>query len=329
MPGGKMADQVIGGVDRKSLQALRQQLAEERKTTRALQRQLASEVELARRAAAETVKARAEREQYRRVLAAAVANEKQALARAEEAAEAVERLEEELRQAILERGTAGGRADELELRMQELYESHRRDMNEIQDRSWSETEEHKRELQTLVYDKGRAVGQARELLARVTHAVPASSRILRARARVCLAAAAACLILALAFLPDLLVGLISPEASHLLAQAEELGFWQLLLVELVLVGLGIALGSWGIRDLRRSERAALMKTVDETSARPGLPRGLGPRSTRLAAVVPEQTGLQEAGPQGIGSEEDDDGEAQESDSGEDEASASTADAARL
>ena len=108
------------------------------------------------------------------------------------------------------------------------------------------------------------MGQVRELLARVPHALPVSMRAVQIRARASLVTAAVCLVLALVFLPDFLTGLFSGERAELLAMAKGLGTWQLFFLELLLLGAAFGLGTWGIRDLRGSERAALQRTEAET-----------------------------------------------------------------
>ncbi len=71
--------------DSNASDAARRRLALAERRVRELEQRVDQEVRLAQRALEETLKARQERDEYRRVLAAALANEKQALTRAEAA----------------------------------------------------------------------------------------------------------------------------------------------------------------------------------------------------------------------------------------------------
>ena len=104
--------------DSNASDAARRRLALAERRVRELEQRVDQEVRLAQRALEETLKARQERDEYRRVLAAALANEKQALSRAEAAGTEPHRhriryhaLFAELRIATLGAGRIGAGAD--------------------------------------------------------------------------------------------------------------------------------------------------------------------------------------------------------------------------
>ena len=96
--------------------AARRRLALAERRARELEQRVDQEVRLAQRALEETLTARQERDEYRRVLAAALANEKQALARASEAAAEVTSLRERVEQLTEARAAAQAHAEEAETR---------------------------------------------------------------------------------------------------------------------------------------------------------------------------------------------------------------------
>jgi hypothetical protein len=242
-------------VDRAALQGLKAELAKERETSRSLQRQLASESELGRKAVEEAVRARTEREEYRRVLAAAIANEKQSLSVAARLQEVADTLENQLRGAEHARGHAEGRAGELDRELEAAEASHRESVSESEQRTWTQTEEHQRALQRSEYERGVALGRVRELLPRIPDEVPATARVAAVRARVTLGVAGFSLLLALMFTPDLLRVLFTPGGETLLGVVVGMGAWSQLVLVLGLMTLALGLAALGIRQLRAGERA--------------------------------------------------------------------------
>lgn len=251
-------------VDRAALQGLKAELAQERASANSLRGQLASETELGRKAVEEAVKARKEREEYRRVLAAAIANEKQSLGAAARLQSTAETLEDQLRDAAHTRGHAEGRAGELDRELSAADASHRESVAESEQRSWTQTEEHQRVLQRSEYERGVAQGRVRELLPRIPDEVPATARVAAVRARVTLGVAVFCLLLALMFTPDLLRVLFTPGGETLLGVVVGMGAWSQLVLVLSLMVLALGLGTLGMRQLRTGERA-IQKAAEEGS----------------------------------------------------------------
>lgn len=249
-------------VDPSVLRALRRELAGERETARRLQTELAREAEFARKAAEQTLEARAQREEYRRVLAAAVANERRADTDHARIREELERIAQDVREAEHARGEAEGRAVELERTLQAEREGRRHELQEAHDRAWADAEARGRELQRLQHERGVALGQVRELLGRVPAHAPPSARLAAARARLSLAAAAFCLVLFLVFLVPFLLVVFAGSETTWPAMATGLSPWGLFALELALLVGALGLGSFGLRDLRGVE-AATRKSNDD------------------------------------------------------------------
>jgi len=255
-------------VDRAALQGLKAELSKERESAQSLRRQLASETELGRKAVEEAVKARKEREEYRRVLAAAIANEKQSLGAAARLQDAADSLEDQLRTASHARGHAEGRAGELDRELSAADVTHRESLAESEQRTWTQTEEHQRALQRSEYERGMAQGRVRELLPRIPEEVPATARVAAVRARVTLGVAVFSLVLALMFTPDLLRVLFTPGGETLLGVVAGMGVWSQLVLVLGLMVLALGLGTLGIRQLRAGEQA--VREAAEEGARTGM-----------------------------------------------------------
>ncbi len=242
-------------VDRSALKALKAELASERETARSLQQELAQEVEVTRKALVETLAARSERDEYRRVLAASVANEKRADTENGGMRLEVEQFEERLRDAVRARGEAEGRAQELERALALAREERDVEVGKIQDRAWADTEAKGRELQRLDHEHGVARGQVIELLGRVPADVPESARTAALRSRLCLASAAFSVLLFLVlFIPFVLV-VVAGEESTWPAMTMGLSPWTLAGLEVLLLAAALGLSSWAVRDLRGVERA--------------------------------------------------------------------------
>lgn len=259
-------------VDRAALRGLETELTQERAISRDLRRQLASESELGRKAVEEAVKARKEREEYRRVLAAAIANEKQSLGAAAGLRETSAVLEDRLRDAAHSRGHAEGRAGELDRELGAAVTSHRDSLLEAQQRERAQTLEHQRALERAEYERGVAQGRVRELLPRIPEEVPATARVAAVRARVTLAVAGFSLVLALMFLPDLLRVLLTPGAETLLGMVVGMGAWAHLVLVLGLSVLALSLAALGIRQLRAGERAVRQAAEEGSGAGAALSR---------------------------------------------------------
>jgi hypothetical protein len=273
---------VIGAtvtVDRAALQGLKAELAKERESSQSLRRQLGSESELGRKAVEEAVKARKEREEYRRVLAAAIANEKQSLGAAARLQEAAEVLENQLRDASHARGHAEGRAGELDRELGAADVSHRESLADLEQRSWTQTEEHQRTLQRSEYERGVAQGRVRELLPRIPEEVPATARVAAVRARFTLGVAVFSLMLALMFTPDLLRVLFTPGGETLLGVAVGMGAWSQLALVLGLMMAALGLATLGMRQLRTGDRA--VQEAAELGSRAGSAR---PRASADAST---------------------------------------------
>jgi len=243
-------------VDPAALQALKRDLAQERETSRRLSKELVKEVEVARRAVEQTLGARQEREEYRRVLAAAVANEKRAEGEACAAREEAERAEEALRAAEHARGEAEGRSLELGRQLEAVGAEHQRDVDRVNDRAWADAEAKSRELQRVQHERSLALGQVRELLRSVPEHTSGSARVAALRARVCLGAALFTLALFLVFVAPLVTVFLGVEGATWPAMAGGLSAWTLLVIELALLGATVGLASWAVRDLRGVERVA-------------------------------------------------------------------------
>ena len=259
-------------VDRAALRGLETELTQERAISRDLRRQLASESELGRKAVEEAVKARKEREEYRRVLAAAIANEKQSLGAAAGLRETAAVLEDRLRDAAHSRGHAEGRAGELDRELGAAVTGHRDSLLEAQQRERAQTLEHQRALERAEYERGVAQGRVRELLPRIPEEVPATARVAAVRARVTLAVAGFSLVLALMFLPDLLRVLLTPGAETLLGMVVGMGAWAHLVLVLGLSVLALSLAALGIRQLRAGEQAVRQAALEGSGAGAALSR---------------------------------------------------------
>jgi hypothetical protein len=242
-------------VDRAALRALKNDLAQERATSRRLHQELTEEVAVARKAAEQTLLARGEREQYRRVLAAAVANEQRAGADVAQARADLERLELNLRETERARGEAEGRARELATQLEALRTAGERELGQVQDRAWADAEQRGRELQELSHSRGVALGQVRELLGRVPADAPESARVARLRARLCLGTAAFAVVLFLVFFAPFATAVFAGDSPTWPAMTAGLGAWTLFGLEMGLLLLALALSTWGLRDLRGVERS--------------------------------------------------------------------------
>lgn len=241
-------------VDLGVIEGLRKQLADEQRANRRLQARLEEESQIARKALGETVRARTEREEYRRVLAAAIANEKRALELVESSRNLAERVDAELRATLVERGAAEGRRAELEAHMNAVQNEHEVALRDAHDRAWALSEQHGRQMQAAVFERGQALGRVRELAQQVPVPEAGSAKLARARARVHVGVAVALLLLAVALAPACVLAVSSGAQAEHLEHLLGLGVWQLLALEGLIVVSALSLGTWGLRELRSAER---------------------------------------------------------------------------
>ena len=193
--------------------AARRRLALAERRARELEQRVDQEVRLAQRALEETLTARQERDEYRRVLAAALANEKQALARASEAAAEVTSLRERVEQLTEARAAAQAHAEEAESRSERLREDGELAVRRAEERAWALSDEHGRAMQKVVSERAQALGRLRELEPLVPIPVPESLRAARHRARFNLAAGLVCALLAVVVLPGVIVSVFQNEGA--------------------------------------------------------------------------------------------------------------------
>lgn len=208
----------------------------------------------ARRAEGAVLEARAEREEYRRVLAAAVANEKTALGQVEVVKLERDQLAGELRTAEFERGKSQGRALELEVRLQAVQVSNDKAERQQEIDNDRLRQEYERDLQSALLDRSEALGRVRELQSKLAGVKSPAGRALRARARAILAGATLCYLLALVFLPPLALSLVGSERATYMEMATGFSGWGLIGVVIAFFALGLALNGFGIRDLKAAEQ---------------------------------------------------------------------------
>ena len=236
--------------------AARRRLALAERRARELEQRVDQEVRLAQRALEETLTARQERDEYRRVLAAALANEKQALARASEATAEVTALRERMEQLTEARAAAQAHAEEAEARSGRLREDGELAVRRAEERAWALSDEHGRAMQKVVSERAQALGRLRELEPLVPIPVPESLRAARHRARFNLAAGLVCALLAVVVLPGVIVSVFQNEGALHMGAITGMTPGQLVLLEAALVAAALGMGSWGLHELRLVEREA-------------------------------------------------------------------------
>jgi len=240
-----------------AVHGLADQLAAERKANRLLQKQLSAELEHARRAAEEAVKARAEREQYRRVLAAAVANEKSAQRTADVTGSVLAKCEADLQRAVFEKGEALGRVRELEERLRAIAIADYEAQKEANDRDFAQVEREAEARAGMARSLGVAEGRALELRRVLDGTPPDSSRLYALRSRASFAGAVVALALGFLCLPALALELMGGERATYLELVTNLSAWQLVGATAACLGLALALLSQAIRDRRVVEQTTL------------------------------------------------------------------------
>jgi hypothetical protein len=242
--------------DSNASDAARRRLALAERRVRELEQRVDQEVRLAQRALEETLKARQERDEYRRVLAAALANEKQALTRAEAAGTEVVSLRARLEDLTESRAAAQAHAEEAEARSERQREDAELAVRRAEERAWALSEEHGRAMQKVVAERAQALGRLRELEPLVPVPVPESLRAARQRARFNLAAGLVAALLAVVVLPGAIVSVFQNEGALHMGAITGMTPGQLVLLEAALVAVALGLGSWGLHELRLVEREA-------------------------------------------------------------------------
>lgn len=235
---------------RQMLIVLRDQLNAERKLNRSLQEELRAEVEFARKAGEETLAARGDREDVRRVLAAAVANEKSAVTRTDELLQQVEKLQADLQGTREEQGVAKGRAAELDKQLSAHLQTSERLITDTQRSAREESKAHATALEMLAVEKGALEGQAFEMKQRMPWDDTPLARFHRVRAYSFFASAGVAFALALMSLPAMFLALLGDESAQATSALTGLSVWQLVGLVAFSIGLGLGLGSLGLRDLR-------------------------------------------------------------------------------
>ena len=242
-------------VNRAALRDLKLELARERETARRLQQELTAQVELARKALEDGVSARAEREEYRRVLAAAVANEKRAGEELEALRAELEGVQVAYREALRAQGEAQGRTRELEHLLERERSSHERALNQTREQLQASLDARDRELRRLEEEQGIARGRLHELLRRLPPDSDPSLRARISRARLCLGGTLFLLALFLVFFAPLVLVLFAGAEATWPTMAGGMSPWSLLALEVALFAGSIALATWAVRDLGSVERA--------------------------------------------------------------------------
>ena len=257
--------------DSNASDAARRRLALAERRVRELEQRVDQEVRLAQRALEETLKARQERDEYRRVLAAALANEKQALSRAEAAGTEVGSLRARLEDLTELRAAAQAHAEEAEARSERQREDAELAVRRAEERAWALSEEHGRAMQAL--------GRLRELEPLVPVPVPESLRAARQRARFNLAAGLVAALLAVVVLPGAIVSVFQNEGALHMGAITGMTPGQLVLLEAALVAVALGLGSWGLHELRLVEREADAERRTRRAAEPQV--GIDPSGSGL------------------------------------------------
>lgn len=241
-------------VDRAALQSLKASLAEEREAARRLSSQLATEAEVTRRALEETLSAREERDEFRRVLAASSADAARADAERNAIREVNERLEVTLRAAERARGEAEGRARKLEEQLEALGQSHEQDLARAQDRAWADTEAKSRELMDERHRHGVTRGELESLRREAPGQASEAARLAEARKRAALWTAGVCAGFFLMLVIPLGEALVYGEGDGWPAFASRLGPWPLIVIEVVLAASVVGLLHLALQERRAVER---------------------------------------------------------------------------
>jgi len=214
--------------------------------------ELKSEQRIALRAMEETLAAREERDQYRRILAASIKGEQVASERCAVLERNLGDEEVSRSKLVAEAGRLNGRNAELDGRLQALTQSHQERVAALQAELRHERECFERSLGEGALDRGRLEGRLRELERSLDHGLPTAMRMLRVRATGLFVLAGVLWATALALLPPLARALFGSSTPEEMLLATGTSGWGLLVKVLVVAGLGLVLFTLGMRDHRAS-----------------------------------------------------------------------------
>jgi len=251
-----MADRrLIGAGDDASME-VRRALAVREKRIRDLEQRVTEETRLSQRALEETLLARQERDEYRRVLAASLAQEKRALEDVNSHAQAEETLRARLEAVLEERGAASAQAEALEVRLEQLASEGQAALRRAEEKVWGLSEEHGRAMRRVVEERSEALGRLAEIQGSLPAPVPESLKAARVRAWVNLGIAGLLMALALIILPGALLAVFAEDGALHMGVLVGLAPGELVLLDLLLCICALLLGSWGIHELRGVEKGA-------------------------------------------------------------------------
>ncbi len=235
---------------------VRRSIAVREKRIRDLESRVDGETLLAQRALEETLQARQERDEYRRVLAASLAQEKRATEDVQEHIQKAEALRARLDLVLEERGSTGAQIEALEVRLEQLASEGQAALRRAEEKTWGLSEEHGRAMRRVVQERGEAIGQLAEIQRSMPAPVPESLKATRVRAWVNMGIATFFVVLALLVLPGALLAVFTDDGALHMGVLVGLDSGQLVLLELALVACALVLGSWGIHELRGVEQRA-------------------------------------------------------------------------
>lgn len=251
-----MADSNRSGSGMDASMEVRRAIAIREKRIRDLQQRLNEEGRLSQRALEETLKARQERDEYRRVLAASLAQERQARLDLVAHTESEANLRARLDLALEERGAVSAQAEGLEVRLEQMGSEHQAALRRAEEKTWGLSEEHGRAMRRVVEERSEALGRLAEMKRATLAPIPESLKATRARAWINLTIAGLLGVLALIILPGALLAVFSDDGALHMGVLVGLGPGELVLLELLLCACTLVLGSWGIHELRGVERRA-------------------------------------------------------------------------
>lgn len=251
-----MADSNRSGSGQEASLEVRRALAIREKRIRDLEGRLEQEMRLSQRALEETLKARQERDEYRRVLAASLAEERRARLDLVAQAEEEETLRARLDRALEERGISVAQAEGLEVRLEQQSSEHHASLRRAEEKTWGLSEEHGHAMRLAVEERSIALGRLEELQRTIGPPIPDSLKATRGRAWINLGIAALLAVLALIILPGALLAVFSDDGALHMGVLVGFSPAELVFLELILCACTMVLGSWGIHELRGVERRA-------------------------------------------------------------------------
>lgn len=239
-------------VSHSELNTLKGNVARERRKLKQLSDELGSERGLAQRALEETLAARKERDEYRRVLAAAMKGEHLANERRAELEMKLGELENTLNQFVAEASRADGRNKELGARLHDVSKGQTEAIEALREELRSERERFERELSEANHARGTAQGRVYELERRLEQDLPATMRMARLRSFGIYVAAAVVYALAIAFIPPLFRAMFGSDSPETMQLAVGMSGWAIFLLECVLLGVGYLLVRVGMSEYQDS-----------------------------------------------------------------------------